>query len=233
VAVGFGYFVFFGRVSGWIVPVLTLVLTLVLETFLGQTAGYEWRIGKALLGGYNGMTDIPSLTVGELEFNGFTFPLYYLVVGLTAAIYLAMRVAANSHFGHVVVAVREDAERTELLGYDIRKYQLVVFVVAAALAGLSGILYASWGNYVTPSSVGLLAATMPVLWVAVGGKTSLTAVVVATLVIEYLSDALAVYSGEFAFVLMGALLLFGMMFAPDGIIITLARGVRGLSGGRA
>lgn len=222
-AVAFGYFVFYGRVSGWIVPVLTLVLTLVLETFLGQTAGYEWRVGKALLGGYNGMTNIPSLTVGSLEFNGFTFPLYYLVVLISAAVFLALRRVANSHFGHVVVAIREDSERTELLGYDVRKYQLAVFVTAALLAGVSGILYVSWGNYVTPSSVGLLAATLPVLWVAVGGKTSLTAVVLATIALEYLSDALAVYSGEFAFVLMGGLLLFGMMFAPKGIIITLAR----------
>ncbi|MFQ5774548.1 MAG: hypothetical protein ACE5GS_08535 [Kiloniellaceae bacterium] len=231
-AIAFGYFVFYGRVSGWIVPVLTLVLTLVLETFLGQTAGYEWRIGGALLGGYNGMTNIPSLTVGSLEFNGFTFPLYYLVVAISAAVFLAMRRVANSHFGHVVVAIREDSERTELLGYDVRKYQLVVFVAAAFLAGLSGILYVSWGNYITPSSVGLLAATMPVLWVAVGGKTSLSAVVLATIALEYISDALAVYSGEFAFVLMGALLFFGMMFAPEGIVTTLAHRLRGPFGRR-
>ncbi len=227
-ALAFGYFVFYGRVSGWIVPVLTLVLTLMLETFLGQTAGYEWRLGEALLGGYNGMTNIPSLAVGSLEFNGFTFPLYYLVVLISTAIFLALRRVANSHFGHVIVAIREDPERTELLGYDVRKYQLVVFVAAALLAGLSGILYASWGNYVTPSSAGLLAATMPVLWVAVGGKTSLTSVAMATIALEYLSDALAVYSGEFAFVLMGALLFFGMMFAPQGIFITLASRVGGL-----
>ncbi len=224
-ALAFGYFVFYGRVSGWIVPILTLVLTLVLETFLGQTAGYEWKVGKALLGGYNGMTNIPSLTVGPLEFNGFTFPLYYIVVIISAVVFIALRRMANSHFGHVVVAIREDSERTELLGYDVRKYQLAVFVVAATLAGVSGLLYVSWGNYVTPSSAGLLAATLPVLWVAVGGKTSLTAVVLATVALEFLSDALAVYSGEFAFVLMGALLLFGMMFAPEGIVITLARGV--------
>lgn len=230
VAVAFGYFLFYGRVSGWIVPVLTLVFTLVLETFLGQTAGYEWKIGDALLGGYNGMTGIPSLYVAGTEFNGFTFPLYYLVVILVAATFVGMRILANSHFGHVVVAVREDYERTELLGYDIRLYQLIVFVIAATLAGLSGILYVSWGNYITPSSVGLLAATMPVLWVAVGGKTSFSAVLLSTVILGLVSDSLAVYSGEFAFVLLGALLLFGMMFAPDGIVITLANRMRAVFG---
>ena len=228
VALAFGYFVFYGRVSGWIVPVLTLVLTLILETFLGQTAGYEWRIGQALLGGYNGMTGIPSLAIGALEFNGFTLPLYYLVLGLGVLVYLGLRVLLNSSFGYVTVAIREDPERTELLGYDIRLYRLVLFVIAAALAGLSGILYATWGNYVSPSSVGLIAATLPVLWVAVGGKASLTAVVISTLALVWLADALSVHSGEFAYVILGALLLLAMMFAPEGIVITLLRGGRWL-----
>ena len=227
-ALAFGYFMFYGRVSAWIVPVLTLVLTLVLETFLGQTAGYEWKIGAALLGGYNGMTGIPSLRVGSLEFNGFTFPLFYMTVILAGAVFVGLRILGNAHFGNVLVAIREDLERTELLGYDIRLYQLATFVLAAALAGLSGILYVSWGNYITPSSAGLLAATMPVLWVAVGGKTSFTAVFISTVLLGLISDSLAVYSGEFAFVLLGALLLFGMMFAPGGIIVTLAGFVRRL-----
>ena len=234
-AAAFGYFMFYGRVSGWIIPVLTLVFTLVLETFLGQTAGYEWKIGDALLGGYNGMTGIPSLSIAGLEFNGFTFPLYYLVVILMVALFVAMRLLANSHFGHVVVAIREDPERTELLGYDVRRYQLLVFLFAGVLGGLSGILYVSWGNYIVPSTVGLLAATMPVLWVAVGGKSSFTAVVLSTVFLGLISDSLAVYSGEFAFVLLGALLLFGMMFAPKGIIVTVAAAVRAATakGGRS
>lgn len=232
VAAAFGYFMFYGRVSNWIIPVLTLVFTLALETFLGQTAGYEWKIGEALLGGYNGMANIPSLSVGGLEFNGFTFPLYILVVVLVACLFLLMRLLANSHFGHVVAAIREDPERTELFGYDVRLYQLIVFFIAGVLGGLSGILYVSWGNYITPSSVNLLAATMPVLWVAVGGKTSFTAVVISTMLLGVISDSLAVYSGEFAFVLLGALLLFGMMFAPDGIIVTVASRLKSLLGRR-
>jgi len=228
VALGFGYFMFYGRVSGWIVPVLTLVFTLILETFLGQTSGLEWKIGNTLLGGYNGMTNIPSLSIGGLEFNGFTLPLYYLVTLLVAVIFVAMRIFANSHFGQVIVAIREDVERTELFGYDVRRYQLLVFVIASVLAGVSGILFVSWGNFITPSSVGLLAATMPVLWVAIGGRTSFAAVALSTVLLGLISDSLAVYSGEFAFVLLGALLLFGMMYAPNGIVVTLAAQLRAL-----
>ena len=65
VAALLGYFVFYGRVSGVYVSIMTLVFTLVLETFMGQTAGDKWRVGKALLGGYNGMTNIPSINFGS------------------------------------------------------------------------------------------------------------------------------------------------------------------------
>ena len=67
----FGYFVFYARVQMWIAPILTLVFTLLLETFLGQTAGYQWRVGTVQLGGYNGMTGIPSFQLGELVFFGY------------------------------------------------------------------------------------------------------------------------------------------------------------------
>src|SRR5690348_13975962 len=140
----FGYFVFYGRVQAWIIPILTLVFTLLLETFLGQTAGYQWRISHVQLGGYNGMTGIPSFQLGSLVFSGYYF--YYLALAVTLFAYFGCRILANAHAGKVLLAIREDVLRTELLGYDIRLYQLGVFLLAAVLAGLSGLLYVQWGN---------------------------------------------------------------------------------------
>src|SRR5690606_25709232 len=167
----FGYFVFYARVQMWIVPILTLVLTLLLETFLGQTAGYQWRVGTVQLGGYNGMTGIPSFQLGDLVFFGYSF--YYYVLIVVLLIYFGCRMLVNSRAGKVCVAIREDALRTELLGYDIRARQLAIFVLASVLAGISGLLYVQWGNYITPTQVGLLPAALPVIWVAVGGRESL------------------------------------------------------------
>jgi ABC-type branched-subunit amino acid transport system permease subunit len=232
VAAFFGYFIFFGRVSGLIVPVLTFVLTLILETFLGQTAGYEWKIGDALLGGYNGMTNIPSLEIAGATFDGFTPSLYYLVVLTNIALFLGFRMLANSRTGHVLTAIRIDVERCEILGYDVRLYQLLVFVLAAAAASCSGIFYVSWGNYITPSNVGMLAATLPVLWVAVGGRTSFSAVILSTVGLQFVSDWLAAFSGEYSLIFMGALLLLTMMFASDGVIVALVGGMRARLCGR-
>lgn len=219
----FGYFVFYARVQSWILPILTLVFTLLLETFLGQTAGYQWRIGRVQLGGYNGMTGIPSFQLGGLVFMGYAF--YYLALCAALACYLGCRMLVNSHRGMVMLAIREDALRTELLGYDIRLHQLVVFVLAAALAGTSGILYVQWGNYITPSQVGLLQASLPVIWVAVGGRDKLLAVAVATFALNWLTYTLSSSGSDYAApLIMGTLLVAVMLFFPRGIIVSLARG---------
>jgi branched-chain amino acid transport system permease protein len=217
----FGFFVFFARVQAWIVPVLTLVLTLLLETFLGQTAGYRWRVGDVLLGGYNGMTGIPALQIGSVVFTGDWF--YFLSFGVTLFCYLAARMFVNSPHGKVLLAIREDAIRAELLGYDVRVWQLGVFVVASVLAGVSGLLYVQWGNYITPSALGLLQASLPVIWVAVGGRDSLLAVAISTFFINWFSYTLSSAGNQYALVIMGVLLVTVMLFFPKGIIVTLAQ----------
>jgi branched-chain amino acid transport system permease protein len=217
----FGYFIFYARVQAWITPILTLVFTLLLETFLGQTAGYQWRVGTVQLGGYNGMTGIPSFQLGQLVFLGY--PFYYYTLVLVLACFLGCRMLVGSHYGRILLAIREDPLRTELLGYDIRARQLAVFVLAAVLAGLSGLLYVQWGNYITPSQVGLLQASLPVIWVAVGGRDSLLAVMIGTYALNWLNYTLSSAGNQYALVITGVLLVLTMLFFPNGIIVTLAR----------
>ncbi len=216
----FGYFVFYARVREWIIPILTLVLTLLLETFLGQTAGYQWRIGSVLLGGYNGMTGIPPFQIGGFVFMGYSF--YYFCLIIILVCYLGLRMLLNSKFGQVVTAIREDPLRTEMLGYDIRARQWLVFVISALLASISGLLYVQWGQYITPSQVGLIAAALPIIWVSVGGRTSLLAVMIATIVLNWITYTLSSQGNQYAMVIIGAALVITMMFFPRGIIIMLA-----------
>ena len=216
----FAYFVFYSRVREWIIPILTLVLTLLLETFLGQTAGYQWRVGSVLLGGYNGMTGIPSFQIGSFVFMGNSF--YYFCMVIVLACYVGLRMLLNSKFGQVVTAIREDPLRTEVFGYDIRARQWLVFVLSALLAAISGLLYVQWGNYITPSQVGLLSAALPVIWAAVGGRTSLLAVLIATIVLNWVTFTLSSQGNQYAMVIIGAALVVTMLFFPRGIVIMVA-----------
>jgi len=216
----FAYFVFYARVREWIIPILTLVLTLLLETFLGQTAGYQWRVGSVLLGGYNGMTGIPSFQLGSFVFIGYSF--YYFCLIIVLVCYVGLRMLVNSKFGQVIVAIREDPLRTETFGYDIRARQWLVFVLSAMLASISGLLYVQWGNYITPSQVGLLSAALPVIWASVGGRTSLLAVIIATIVLNWVTFTLSSQGNQYAMVIIGAALVITMLFFPRGIVIMVA-----------
>jgi branched-chain amino acid transport system permease protein len=221
-----GYFLYFGRISGVFLGIVTLSVTLVLERFMAQTAGPEWRIGTARLNGYNGMNGMPPLTLPWFGGDIVLFPdvaLYYVVLGLLIATYLGLRILVNSKFGNVLVAIRENPERAEMLGYDIRKYQLIAFVIGAALAGLSGTLYTAWGQYITPSSMSITAAALPIVWVAVGGRGDLTATLIGTLSVLAAFQALTIYGSQYALVVMGLLLVATVLIAPEGLIVSLAR----------
>lgn len=221
-----GYFMIWGGVGGVFFGIVTLSATLVLAFFLGQTAGPEWRIGDARLNGFNGMKgmdplNVPWLNDETLYFEGI--PLYYLVIALIVAIYFGLRLLVNSRFGNVIVAIREDPQRAELLGYDVRKYQLATFIIGSSLAGLSGVLYTSWGQFITPSSIGLPAAAMPIVWVAFSGRGDLTATLAGSFLVLYAFQTITVYSQQAALVLMGAMLLATVMLAPQGFVIGLVR----------
>ena len=224
-AVVLGYFMIWGRISGMFFGIVTLAATLSLAFFLGQTAGPEWQIGGARLNGFNGMKGMDPLAVGDFYIEGT--PFYYVMVALILVVYLALRMLVNSSVGNVIVAIREDPQRAEMLGYDVRKYQLVTFAVGSGLAGLSGALYTSWGQFITPSSIGLPSAAMPIVWVAFSGRSDLTATLVGSFLLLFGFQTITIYSQQAALVLMGALLLATVMVMPQGFIFGIAQAVSG------
>ncbi len=221
-----GYFMFYGRIGGVFVGIVTLSATLVFQTFMAQTAGPQWRIGAARLNGFNGMSGMPPLTIpwpgGDIALYADA-PLYLVLLGLTALCYLGLRMLLNAPFGNVLVAIRENPERAEMLGYDVRRYQLLAFGLGGALAGLSGALYTAWGQYITPSSMGLTAAALPVIWVAVGGRKDITATLIGTLLVLWVFQTLTIYGSQYALVVMGGLLVATVLFFPDGVILGAGR----------
>jgi urea ABC transporter permease protein UrtC len=215
-----GYFMFYGGVSDVYVTIMTLVVVLVLKTFLDQTAGDEWTIGEAALGGFNGMPGIPNLALGigdsALVLEGIT--LFYAALFTVLVTYLGLRVLLNSDYGRVMVAIREDEDRTEMLGYNVKRTKLVVFTFAGALAGLGGVLFVTYFNYINPDRLSLTAASLPVIWVAVGGRKTLIGPIVATVLIERLGLFLSINVGDWAFVINGILLLVIILLLPEGLI---------------
>lgn len=230
-----GYVIFYGKVQGVFIGIVTLSTTLVFETFMAQTAGPQWAIGAARLNGYNGMSGMPPLSLpwigGSVAIEGV--PFYYLILVLLALVYASTRRLIGSTFGLALAAIRENPRRAEMLGIDIRRHQLLIFVFGCTLGGLSGCLYTVWGAYITPSSMGLTAAAMPVIYVATAGRKSIGGAIVGTSALVWGSQTLAVYSSEYAMILLGAILLIVVLAAPEGVLPFCALKLRRIRAGRS
>ena len=217
-----GYFLFYGGIYDVFIGIVTLAITLVFETFMQQTAGPEYAIGEARLNGFNGMQCMPTIGFQDLKFGlleGVTQ--YYFILLVAAIILYCLYKFKNSKTGLIFSATKENRDRVASLGHNVQRVQLIAFVIASMLAGLSGILYTNWGGYITPSSMGLVSAALPVVWVAASGKKDFLSVFVGTIFLVWLSQTLAINGAQFAIIAMGLILVIATLFFPDGIILMI------------
>jgi len=215
-----GYFMFYGKVADVYVGVITLAMTLVLFTVLSSTADPKYRIGQALLGGYNGMPDVPPLiwpsADGGVELSALH--MFVLVVALCAALYALLTWMLIRPFGRVMTAVRENEWRTSVLGFDVRLRKLLVFSLGGGIAGLAGGLYAAWAMFVSPGVFSLQLAALVVIWVLVGGRASLAGAFVGALLVESLTFTLGGSGGSTTPIVLGAVLIAVVLLLPGGLI---------------
>jgi branched-chain amino acid transport system permease protein len=217
----FGYFIFYGGVNDVFVGVITLSFGVACETFMLQTAGPQWRIGKVLLGGYNGINQIPPLTLGKYALSGK--PFYYFVLLVVLAIFIVLKTIERRKVGFSLIAVREGRNRSELLGYNTAKIKTFVFAFGGATAALAGVLYTMWGGYIVPALMGMVQSTIPVVLVAAGGRKDPTAVFIFTLVYLKIAQILASKGTQYAFIVLGVIMILVVLFVPNGIFDALLR----------
>jgi branched-chain amino acid transport system permease protein len=236
VATLIGYAAFYGRVGSMYFAVITLTVTLILHQVMGSTADPKYAIGAARLGGYNGMTNIPSLAIDlagpggiELGITGMFYAVGALLLSALAGCVLIVR----SSFGRVLQGIRENELRTELLGFDVRWRKVVAFALAGAMAGLAGALFAAWSNFINPEVFSLPQAAVVVIWVLVGGRGTLYGAVLGAILVQYLTSYFGVIGASYTTVLLGGVLVAIVLVFPEGLVPVVGRqldsGIRLLS----
>ncbi|WP_341702245.1 branched-chain amino acid ABC transporter permease [Ferrovibrio sp.] len=213
-----GAMMFYGRISDVYMGVMTLVVTLILFKFINSTANETWVVGTARLGGFNGIPSFPTLNIpgdpgAVLDPEQF----FYVAMAFLIGVYFLLHWLMTTHFGRVVVAIRENETRAELLGYDVRLYKTAVFAIGGAVGGLAGALFANWGNFVSPGLFGLAQSATIIIWVIVGGLGTLLGPVIGAVLIQYITTLLG-QQGVInnAFVL-GAILVLFVLLLPKGL----------------
>ena len=206
----FGFLAFRSRIKGVYFAIITQALAF--------AAWLVFNRNETRLGGTNGLTDFKQLLGYRLSDPSTQRGLYLITVIALIAAYLLCRWIVASRAGKVLIAIRDSESRVTFSGYTPWMFKLFVFVVAAGLAGLAGMLYVPQVGIITPAQIGVLPSLEVVIWVAVGGRGTLIGAILGAVAVNYGRSVLTNYFPEaWPFILGGLFVVVVTMF-PDGLV---------------
>jgi urea transport system permease protein len=210
----FGWFAFRSRVTGVYLSIITQAMTYALMLgFFRNNFGF---------GGNNGLTDFKDIlgfNVQAESTRNFLFSLSCVALMLG---FLMCRGVVTSKLGKVLIAIRDAEARTRFLGYRVESYKLFVFTLSACMAGVAGALYVPQVGIINPSEFAPGNSIEAVIWVAVGGRGTLTGAALGAVLVNYAKTYFT--SGVLApywLFMLGSLFIGVTLFLPRGVVGTL------------
>ncbi|HTV69745.1 MAG TPA: branched-chain amino acid ABC transporter permease [Rhizobiaceae bacterium] len=127
---------------------------------------------------------------------------------------------ARSPYGRVLVAIRENEERTRLLGYDTFSNKLIAVVASGALCAAAGAAYVLIFGYAGSTLASIQYSILPLLWVLLGGAATTLGPLLGTLFMYYVVDIASGYTSAWLLIV-GLVLILLVLFFPRGILGTV------------
>jgi len=210
----FGWFAFRSRVSGVYLSIITQALTYALMLgFFRNNFGF---------GGNNGLTDFKDILGFNVQADGTRAALFSISCIALALGFVICRMIITSKLGMVLVAIRDAEARTRFLGYRVESYKLFVFTLSACMAGIAGALYVPQVGIINPSEFAPGNSIEAVIWVAVGGRGTLTGAALGAVLVNYAKTSFT--SGVLApywLFMLGGLFIAVTLLLPRGVIGTI------------
>lgn len=205
-----GYVLFRSRIKGVYMAIITQALALAMWLlFLRNETG---------LGGTNGLTDFRTLIELPLSSPYVKLGLYLVSLLLLCVAYFACNKMTQSKFGKVLQAIRDSESRVSFTAYKVMDYKLAVFVIAALLAAVGGMLYAPQTGIITPGRMDVKASVEMVMWVALGGRGKLKGAIAGALLVNFLySICTSLFPDSWLYIL-GFLFVITVLFFDKGFV---------------
>ena len=213
-----GYFLFSVGVRSAYFVIVTLAVSIIVR----QVAVSQSQI----TGGWNGMyIDRMSLTLGDrISFSLFDdAPMYYFVLAVVTAVYLVLRWLVGAKFGKVLVGIRENEDRVLSLGFNVSHYKTAAFAIAGAISAFAGALYGTNAGFVAPALADVNFSTEVVVWVAIGGRSSLLSAFLAAIAVSLLSNYLSALIPAYWPLILGTLFVAVIIFFRGGVAGAISR----------
>ena len=142
---------------------------------------------------------------------------YNVALAVFAACLLLSVWLVRSPIGRILLALRENEERTRLLGYNTSRYKLFAVTVSGLVSAVAGSAYTLLFSYVGSTFAGILYSIYPLLWALLGGAGTTLGPLVGTLVMTYLVDVASGLTTGYLIVV-GATLVVTILWVPAGIV---------------
>lgn len=211
----FGALTFRSRVTGVYLSIITQALTYAL-----MLAFFRNELG---LGGNNGLTDFKDILGFDLQADSTRIGLFVLSAVALGLGYLSCRAIVVSRLGKVAVAIRDAEDRVRFIGYRVDRVKLAIFTFSAVLAGIAGALYVPQVGIINPGEFSPLRSIELVVWVAIGGRTTLYGAVLGAFIVNYSKTYLTGAAPEVWLFALGALFVLVTLYLPNGIVGLLKR----------
>ena len=211
----------FGLVALRATGVYFLMITLALGMVVWGLA-HRW---VSLTQGDNGISSVPRPTALPFALTA-AVPYYYFTLAAFVLAFWVLLTVVRSPFGRTLVGIRESESRMRTLGYHVWLHKYLGFVIAGAVGGFGGALWAYYNGFVSPGDLELATSVEILLMVALGGRGTLVGPAIGATVIVLLKNLVSVYTQRWILIL-GAVYIATIVYAPDGIVGTLRQWRKG------
>ncbi len=201
------------RLKGHYLAMATLGFGIIIHIFLVQ---YD-----TLTGGPDGLSSIPELSLLGWPINTDLRWYYVSAVVMLLSILFSLNLVASRH-GRALQAVHGSEIAAEMMGIDTSKVKVHIFVISAVMAAITGSLFVHEQAFISPDSCSFFFSIELVTMVVLGGMASTFGAVFGAAILTYLPEFLVVFQ-DFKVLIFGAILMFIMIFLPEGLFVGLRK----------
>lgn len=221
---------------GWILSVATLrvsgtyqcILTIAFF-YLTTSIILNW---PSVTNGAQGVNGVAPARLFGIEFSIQNNAYYYCIFIFVGICMLVTYLLINSRFGRAIKAFREDSLASTMVGINNQRYRQLVYAISGLFAGLAGALYGPFIGYLTPRTFTYDMCLMTLLIVLVGGKGTISGMIVGAIIISPLGEVLRLLTDvlknsplsfikdpeQWRFVIYGVIMVVIMHVRPQGIL---------------
>jgi len=213
----------FGLLLAHASGVYFLMITLALGMVIWGLV-YRW---VSMTGGDNGIAGIMRPDIGLPLSLDDPIVFYYAVLIVFLMAFFLLSLFIRSPFGQSLQGIRESVSRMRSLGYNTWLHKYLAYVIAGAFGGISGILWAYYNGFVSPSDADLNSSTEVLLMVILGGPGTLVGPAIGAGILVFLKNFVSAYTHRWLMIIGGVYILL-ILYFPGGLAELVQRVTKSL-----